>query len=157
MAKDKMAEIKVPARWIAAFNEIYQTLGWDFDEEVQGWLKAGLQADICEIPGKERIRMVEKYNLSDVYEIPQWVRDEAAGIKRKPEPIPQIAPAKDPVASEALVESLAPFAVKVAWKLLNGMTLEEIEKFKSLTPEELDERLKTPLPHCSEDSTGVPA
>jgi len=155
MAKDKMAEIKVPARWVAAFNEICQTLGWDFDEEIQGWLKAGLQADICEIHGKDRIRIVEKYNLSDVYEIPQWVRDEAAGIKRKPEPIPQIPPAKDPVANEVFVEVLAPFAAKVAWKLLQDMTPEQIEKFKSLSREELDERLKTPITPCCDDTTAV--
>jgi hypothetical protein len=162
MVKEKMAELKiiVPTRWLNFIDDYYQVTGVDRKEDMMSTMESIIRGFMIEndhLSLKDRIRLVEKHKLKDIHPIAQWERDEAAGIKRKPEPIPQITQVKDPVASEALAESLAPFAVKVAWKLLNGMTLEEIERFKSLTQEELDERLKVPLPHCSEDSTGVPA
>ena len=67
-------------------EEYYQVTGRDRDEDIAGWMKAMIESDISDLNAKDRIWLVEKCQISDIYEIPQWVRDEAAGIKREVEP-----------------------------------------------------------------------
>ena len=86
MAKEKMAElkIKIPARWLNFINEYHEVAGRDLDENMRDTIKAAIESwMIPELSAKDTIRLVEKHNLSDIYEIPQWDRDEAAGIPRK--------------------------------------------------------------------------
>jgi hypothetical protein len=157
MSKEKMVELKtkMPERQANFLEDMFKTQGLNRDKELRGWMMAGIEADYAELDPVDRIRLVEKYNVEDLYPIHQWERDEAAGISRKVEPTPRKSP--DPVVREALVDTLAIGAAKVAWKLLQNMTPEEIERFKALTREELDERLKKPISSSPEDTIGVTA
>jgi hypothetical protein len=82
MSKEKMAElkIKIPARWLNFINEYHEVAGLDFDENMQDTIKAAIEGwMIPELSAKDTIRLVEKYRLTDLYEISQRDRDEAAG------------------------------------------------------------------------------
>lgn len=80
MAREKMAElkIKVPAHWLNFINELYEIADMDRDGELAGWIKSGLECDIEGLSAEDRVRLVEKHKVDDIYEIPQWVRDRAA-------------------------------------------------------------------------------
>ena len=86
MSKEKKAElkIKVPERWLNFIEEYYSLVDRDRDEDLQSNMEATLEMFIEDLDAKDRIRLVQKYQLSDIYKISQWIRDEAAGIPRKP-------------------------------------------------------------------------
>ncbi|AGB03027.1 hypothetical protein [Methanoregula formicica] len=147
MAREKMAElnVKLPARWVNFLDEFYSVSGMNRDKNLREWMMAVIGANVEELDAKDRILLIEKYQLTDICEIPQWIRDEAAGISRNADPIPKITTAKELPINDTTLDILAIGAAKVAWHLVNEMSPEELEHFKSLTKEELDERLKAPL------------
>jgi hypothetical protein len=88
MSKEKMAElkIKIPARWLDFIEENYQVTGEDRDKDLLSHVKCLIEMLMDELDDKDLMRLVDKYQLTDIREIPQWIRDEAAGIPRKVEP-----------------------------------------------------------------------
>ena len=86
-----MAElkIKIPERWSNFIHEYYEVTGRKPDEDLEMMMRAQIEMLMLEddlLPLKERVRLHDKYHLSDISEIPQGVSDEAAGIPRPPHP-----------------------------------------------------------------------
>jgi DNA-binding Lrp family transcriptional regulator len=88
MSKEKIAElkIKIPARWLDFIEECYEVTGMDRDEDLLSWTKCRIEMFMDKLDAKDLVRLTEKYQLTDIREIPQCVRDEAAGIPHKVEP-----------------------------------------------------------------------
>jgi len=85
----KLAElkIKVPARWFNFINEYYEITGINPDRDQRGNVKSVICMFIEDLDAKDRIRLVEKYHLSDIYKIPPGIYDEASGIPRTVKPV----------------------------------------------------------------------
>lgn len=120
-----MAElkIKIPERWMNFIDECYEVTGRNRDKMLRGWMRAAIEAEIedrTQLSLKERIRLVDKHKLTDIHQIVQWERDEAAGILRKPEPTPLRKMIRDMVTAQI---------VKEVCKLVD----------KGHTPDELDD------------------
>jgi len=90
MPKEKMAElkIKIPTRWLKFISEYYEITGINHDEDQRSNVMSIIYTFIEDLDAKDRIRLVEKYHLSDIYEIPPGVWKEAAGIPRTVKPVP---------------------------------------------------------------------
>lgn len=92
--KDEIVELKIriPKRWADFIDEYCQVTGRDRDQELVTMIKVEIEMPMIEderLSKKDRVRLVEKYQLSDIYKIPQWVRDDAAGIPREVKPKPE--------------------------------------------------------------------
>jgi len=80
-------KIKIPARWLNFINEYHEVAGRDLDENMQDTIKTAIEGFmISELSAKDKVQLVEKYQLADIYEIEQWERDEANGIPREVAP-----------------------------------------------------------------------
>ena len=149
MSKEKMVElkIKIPERWMNFIDEYYLVTGRDRNEDLTKMVKSQIEMPMIEddlLSINERLQLVEKYQLADIYKIPQWARDKAAGIPRKPEPAPQKTTALDPIVRKVLVDFVAASTVKGIWKFIKDATPEDIERMRAITSEEIEERTKTP-------------
>jgi hypothetical protein len=87
MVKEKMVDlkIKVPARWSNFIDEYCQVTGRDRDEELMIMLRTQIEMPMLEddrLSRVDRVRLHDKYQLSDISKLPQWLRDEIAGIPR---------------------------------------------------------------------------
>lgn len=92
MSKEKMTElkIKIPVRWLNFINEYYEVVGRDRDEDLVEMVKAQIEMPMLEdecLPTKERVRLYDKYQLTDIGDMPWWIRDKAAGIPHRVQPV----------------------------------------------------------------------
>jgi hypothetical protein len=133
MPKEKMVELKIklPARWVAFMEDFYQVTGMERDRDLRSTIKASIEGFMLpELNAADTVRLVEKHQLADIYEIPQWLRDEAAGIPRK-------VKTKNP--NEALAERAAALLTKkpgfneACDQALKAVLIDGV---RALTPEE---------------------
>jgi len=87
MVTEKMTELKIeiPERWLNFINDYYQASGRNRDEDLVMMIKAQIEMPMLEdklLPAIKRVRLHDKYSLSDICEIAPGVRDEASGISR---------------------------------------------------------------------------
>ncbi|MCK9593732.1 MAG: hypothetical protein M0Q91_17160 [Methanoregula sp.] len=71
--KQRLAEltIKVPERWAKFLDEYYATTGYERDIDLCANVGRLLALFIADLPAKEQLRVVKKYRLNDVYDIPK--------------------------------------------------------------------------------------
>jgi hypothetical protein len=149
MPKEKMAEliIKLPARWVNFIEDYYKVTGVNREKDMKGTIASNIQGFMIEddrLSLKDRIRLVEKHKLTDIYEIPGWAREEVSNIKPEPEPIPK-AIIKAGV-SEGLASVLSEFLAREVWKFIKDAPPDMIERIKAMTSEELEKRINAPRP-----------
>jgi len=141
MVKEEMAElkIKVPTRWLNFINEYYEVTGRKSDEDLKMMVGAQIEMLMLEddlLPLKERVRLHDKYHLSDISEIPQWVRDDAAGIPCPVEPrdpwestVEKIM--DNPKFKEIYLRHMKRAPVEAFVKAMEALSLEEVEEVKA--------------------------
>lgn len=139
MVTEKMTELKIviPERWLNFINDYYQVCGRDRDEDLVMMIKAQIEMPMLEdelLPVKDRVRLHDKYLLSDICEISPRTRDEAAGISRpgKPEKTP------DDLRFERAVHCVVN---KPEWKGIYTQHLKDafLRGMELLSPEEINE------------------
>jgi hypothetical protein len=90
MTTEKMAKLvlEVPERWANFIDEYFQVTGYNRVEDLTSNVERIMGLYLADLPPKEQVSLAEKYRLSDIYDIPQRVRDAAAGIKCADKPVP---------------------------------------------------------------------
>jgi len=73
-------KISIPALWLSFLEECYQITGIDREEDLQDNMRAHVVMLIDGLNAKDKIRLVKKYNLMDIYEIFPSVYEMAADI-----------------------------------------------------------------------------
>lgn len=74
-------KIKIPERWLNFINDYYEVTGKNRDKDMCGTIKAAIEGVmIPDLDVKQMIALVEKHQITDIREIAQWERDEAAGF-----------------------------------------------------------------------------
>ncbi|NMB79286.1 MAG: hypothetical protein GYA23_09370 [Methanomicrobiales archaeon] len=79
MPREQMVEIKVPARWVEGMKAAYHSLGMDFDKEARAWLRSGFECDLASLPVGDRVRLIDKHKLKDIYNISPRLRNQVKG------------------------------------------------------------------------------
>jgi hypothetical protein len=144
MSKEKMVkmEVEIPERWMNFIDEYCQVTGRDRNQELIKTIKAEIEIPFLEdecLSKKDRVRLYDKYQLSDISKLPQWVRDEAAGIPWKPEPRSPWAAAVDKIMGnqkfkEAYAECMKHARTEAFLKAVKSMSPEEKAEVWAATP-----------------------
>jgi|SRR5208337_3223306 len=85
--KIKKLKIQAPNRYLCFIVEYCEITDLDFKSAMHDMIVASIVMFIEDLDAKDRIRLVKKYHLSDIYEIPSGVWKEAAGIPSTVKPI----------------------------------------------------------------------
>ena len=85
-----MAEliIIVPVRWLNFIIEYYEITRINSNADLRRSMKSIIYMFIEDLDAKDRVHLVEKYRLSDIYKIPPGVWKEATGVPHTVKPAP---------------------------------------------------------------------